>query len=203
MAFADSGLTDTEPNLKWRPRADIQIHHTPTFSANKSPSAKAVGIEPWIKKAEMYGVTMLPSLLVPRSVGTVEITSSDPSVRPIVDPHYLEHPDDIEILKQAIKMCLKTAEAEPLKSKVKQIHFRPSALETFNNDHTTDEFIEDHIRSNAITIYHPTSSVKMGADEASPLDLRCRVRGIAGLRVVDASSFPDLVSGNTNGWLDY
>lgn len=154
MAFGDSGLTDTDANLPWRKRPDTQYHFTPTFSANKSPSAKAVGIEPWVEKGEMYGITMLPSLLVPRSVGTVEITSADPGVRPTVDPHYLEHPDDMAILKNAVKTCLKVAEAEPLKRKVNMVHFRPSMLEQFGKDYTSDAFLEEHIRTNAITIYH-------------------------------------------------
>lgn len=141
---------------------------------------------------------MLPTILVPRSVGGLEIVSADPAVRPRIDPKYLENAEDMEILKRAIKICLKAAEAEPLRSKIKKLHWHPALLEKHNGDTSSDAFLEDHIRSNVIQVYHQTSTVRMGVDPEAPLDLRCRFKGIEGLRVIDASSFPDLVSGNTN-----
>ncbi|KAI9033442.1 hypothetical protein DFJ74DRAFT_652449 [Hyaloraphidium curvatum] len=200
MAFTDSGLTDEDPEIKWRKRPDTQVHMTPTFAGAPSPAASATGITPFLDNPEMYGFTFLPSLLVPRSVGTVEVQSTDPAVRPIVDPHYLEHPEDVEILKRAIRKVYKVIEAEPFKTLIKKVHFRSSHLAAHHNDHTSDAFIEQIIRDHCITIYHPTSTVKIGpdSDQSAAADLRCNVRGVTGLRVVDASSFPDLVSGNTN-----
>ena len=64
--------------------------------------------------------------------------------------------------------------------------------------HTDDDTLIADIRARADTIYHPVGTVRMGSDSAAPLDPHLRVRGVGGLRVVDASAMPNLVSGNTN-----
>ena len=65
-------------------------------------------------------------------------------------------------------------------------------------DGASDETLLDAIRDRVTTIFHPVGTVAMGDDPAAPLDARCRLRGIGGLRVVDASVMPTIVSGNTN-----
>src|SRR5262249_19729494 len=65
----------------------------------------------------------------------------------------------------------------------------------------SDAEIEAFIRSHADTIYHPVGTCRMGSDAAAVVDTRLRVHGIQGLRVVDASIMPRIVSGNTNGWV--
>jgi 4-pyridoxate dehydrogenase len=62
----------------------------------------------------------------------------------------------------------------------------------------SDDAIDEHIRNTSITVHHPAGTCRMGADKASVVDPQLRVRGVAGLRVVDASVMPDLVCGNIN-----
>lgn len=103
----------------------------------------------------------------------------------------------MEILKRAVRICLAAADAEPLRSRIKRIVWHPALLE-HNGDTRSDAFLEAYIRRFVKHVYHQSCTVRMSSDPESPLDLRCRFRGIEGLRVVDASSFPDLVAANTN-----
>ena len=132
-------------------------------------------------------------VLRPHSRGTVRLASADPLAAPLIDPAFLQHPDDVQRLVAGFQ-------------RMRQILGQP-ALAAFGGQEApesaaaqTPEQIEDFIRANADTIYHPVGTCAMGPDAAAGavVDARLRVHGVVGLRVVDASIMPTLVGGNTN-----
>ncbi|OOY31713.1 GMC family oxidoreductase N-terminal domain-containing protein [Thioclava sp. F36-6] len=127
--------------------------------------------------------------LRPQSRGTLRLASSDPRAAPLIDPEYLSDPRDAELLLKGARLLDRIAEAEPLK---------PWRGRRFYPHDGTDEGLMADIRARADTIYHPVGTCAMGQGEMSVVDPQLRVRGIDGLRVVDASVMPRLISGNTN-----
>ena len=137
------------------------------------------------------GYTILPTLLKPKSVGYVSIRSANPLDAPIIDPRYLSHDDDQRVLVEGVKKAVEVMQAEPFGSYCQRLQTPP--------DRSSDEAILVHIRKQLETVYHPVGTCKMGsADPMAVVDPELRVRGIDGLRVVDASIMPTIVSGNTN-----
>ncbi|OWY16135.1 glucose-methanol-choline oxidoreductase [Thioclava sp. JM3] len=127
--------------------------------------------------------------LRPQSRGTLRLASSDPRAAPLIDPEYLSDPRDAELLLKGARLLDQIAEAEPL---------RPWRGRRFYPHDGTDEGLMADIRARADTIYHPVGTCAMGQGDMSVVDPQLRVRGIDGLRVVDASVMPRLISGNTN-----
>ncbi|OWY03682.1 glucose-methanol-choline oxidoreductase [Thioclava sp. F1Mire-8] len=127
--------------------------------------------------------------LRPQSRGTLRLASSDPRAAPLIDPEYLSDPRDAELLLKGARLLDRIAEAEPL---------RPWRGRRFYPHDGTDEGLMADIRARADTIYHPVGTCAMGQGDMSVVDPQLRVRGIDGLRVVDASVMPRLISGNTN-----
>ena len=131
-------------------------------------------------------------LLQPVSRGSVQLASGDPMAMPLVDPNFLGEQDDMDRLVRGMK-------------RMRQI-LGQSALAKFGAREskasagaTSDAQIEQFIRGHADTIYHPVGSCRMGPGDAdNVVDERLRVHGLQGLRVVDASIMPRIVSGNTN-----
>ncbi|MEL7160048.1 MAG: GMC family oxidoreductase N-terminal domain-containing protein [Bacteroidota bacterium] len=136
------------------------------------------------------GFTILPSLLRPESRGELRLRSTDPLAPPHIQPNFLSAAADREVLltatKKACEIFLAPAFAPYLKKQ-----FSPP-------DRSSDEAIFLHIQKQVETIYHPVGTCKMGNDELAVVDDALRVRGIGGLRVIDASIMPRIVSGNTN-----
>lgn len=139
------------------------------------------------------GFTILPSMVQPKSRGSVTLASDDPLAKPVIDPNYLSHPDDMAVLKAGVAISRTIAD---------QAAFDPFRVheELPGADQTDDAEIENFIRQQAMTIYHPVGTCKMGpADDAmAVVDAQLRVRGIKGLRVADASIMPSIINGNTN-----
>lgn len=129
--------------------------------------------------------------LRPHSRGQVRLASSDPMAAPLIDPRFLSDPRDLATTIAGAKLTRALMRAPAL-----QPHL---GREMFGlRDGMDDAEWERHIRARADTIYHPVGTCRMGSDAASVLDPGLRVRGVTGLRVVDASVMPRLVSGNTN-----
>jgi choline dehydrogenase-like flavoprotein len=137
-----------------------------------------------------YGFSCRVCQLRPYSRGEVGLTSSDPLAPPRIDPRFLSDQRDAEIMLKGVKMVRRILEAPALKK------YRHKEL--FAADVSSDEGLMNHIRSKADTIYHPVGSCKMGVDDMAVVDPQLRVRGLQGLRVVDASIMPTLIGGNTN-----
>ncbi len=137
------------------------------------------------------GFTVHACQLRPESTGEITLRSADPFDPPRIDPNYLASETDRQVMREAVKLCREICAQDALAP----IRGR----EVLPGDSVRDtEAIDAFVRATGETIYHPVGTVRMGADEAAPLDGDLRVRGVEGLRVVDASVMPTLVGGNTN-----
>ncbi|TVP58161.1 MAG: choline dehydrogenase [Halomonadaceae bacterium] len=137
-----------------------------------------------------HGFSCHVCVLRPKSRGTVGLYSSNPSDVPRIDPNFLSHEEDVQTLLNGVKKMRHILEAPALQS------YRGKNL--FDSDAANDEQLIQLIRNRADTIYHPVGTCKMGNDPMAVVDSQLRVHGMEGLRVVDASIMPTLVSGNTN-----
>jgi len=146
-----------------------------------------------------YGFPCLASLLRPRSRGTLRIRSADPFEYPAIDPQYLEDPYDLALLIRGVRVCQKLVATPTMQSLGAEATDPPSKL-CGQHTYDSDEYWGCMIRRNMLTIYHPCGTAKMGPveDKTTVVDPRLRVKGLQGLRVVDASIMPAIVSGNTN-----
>ncbi len=166
----------TDPLL---PRPDIQLHFVVSMIGDHARKLH------W-----GYGFSCHVCILRPKSVGEVFLQSADPTAPPGIDPRFLSDPDDLHALMKGAKMTRAILEA-PALAKYRE-------KELYTRDGMTDADWENHIRARADTIYHPVGTCKMGVDDDAVVDPQLRVRGLEGLRVVDASIFPALIGGNTN-----
>lgn len=137
-----------------------------------------------------HGYSCHVCVLRPKSRGAVWLKSADPSAPPAIDPAFLKDERDMDTLVRGAKMMTQILEAPAFDA----IRGKP-----FYNAGTTDtEELKADIRARADTQYHPVGTCKMGHDKMAVVDDRLRVHGIDGLRVVDASVMPNVISGNTN-----
>ena len=143
------------------------------------------------KKSDRHGFMAHVCQLRPQSRGYISIKSSDPLAAPIIQPNYLEAEEDRRAMREGTKIA---------RDIFAQESFDPyRGPELWPGAHVrTDDQIDAWIRKTAETIYHPVGSAKMGKDSESVVDAELKVYGVEGLRVVDASVMPTLVSGNTN-----
>ena len=144
------------------------------------------------------GFIVLPALLHPRSIGELKMDAvRSPLEDPMINPNYLDHPDDVEILLRGIRFVQKMMNTTAFRSLKGQCL---SELATSSHPYDSDNFWRWYIRQTPLTIYHPVGTCKMGAaeDPTAVVDPRLRVKGVKNLRVVDASVMPEIVSGNTN-----
>jgi choline dehydrogenase-like flavoprotein len=132
-----------------------------------------------------------PVILHPESRGTVRLNSADPRAPVRIQYNYLSAPADIAKLRQGFRLAREIGNQPALDA------FRDVELSPGPNV-TSDADIDAHLRRTTTTVSHPVSTCRMGTGENCVLDPDLRVRGIDGLRVVDASAFPDLVSAHTN-----
>ena len=161
-------------------RPDIQFHFQP-LSADKPGE----GVHPF------SAFTASVCALRPYSRGHIEITSNDPLKYPAIHPNYLSDERDQQLAVDSVKVARSIAEAPAL---------APHILDEYvpGRKYQTDEELLQAAREHSQTIYHPTSTCKMGNDDMAVVDERLKVHGIEGLRVIDASIMPEIVSGNTN-----
>jgi choline dehydrogenase len=143
-------------------------------------------------------MTVLVELADVASRGRLRLASSDPRHRPQIDPGYLSDVRDLNALAVGVRMARDYGTAAPL-SKVCAAELAPGSAVT------TDHEMRDFIRGSVVSGYHPVGTCAMGGDVAksasgydSVVDTQLRVRGVAGLRIVDASVMPTLPRGNTN-----
>jgi choline dehydrogenase len=143
------------------------------------------------RKADRHGFMAHVCQLRPESRGYISLKSADPMAEPLIQPNYLEAEEDRRALREGVKLAREI--------------FAQDAFDPFRGPElmpgahvTKDEQIDAFIRKTAETIYHPVGSAKMGRDADSVVDPSLKVYGVDGLRVVDASVMPSLVSGNTN-----
>lgn len=137
-----------------------------------------------------FGYSCHVCVLRPFSRGTVRLAGPDPTAAPLIDPRFLEDQRDADLLLEGVKMTRRIMQAPALAPyRRREIHL---------DGVTDDAVLMRHIRDRADTVYHPSGTCRMGVDDQAVVDPRLRVRGLDGLRVVDASVMPTLVGGNTN-----
>ncbi|HSZ74908.1 MAG TPA: choline dehydrogenase [Rhizomicrobium sp.] len=143
------------------------------------------------RKADRHGFMAHVCQLRPESRGFISLKSADPFSPPLIQPNYLEAEEDRRALREGVKI---------VREVFAQKAFDPyRGPEIMPGAHVrNDEQIDTFIRKTAETIYHPVGTAKMGHDRDAVVDTQCRVHGLEGLRVIDASVMPTLVSGNTN-----
>jgi choline dehydrogenase len=137
------------------------------------------------------GVTGTCTLLRPESRGHVRIKSADPRQAPAIHPNYLATRKDRETLVAGFKAVRRLFAAPAMAQHIAE-EFEPGA------SCASDDDMLEFLRDRGSTVYHPVSTCRMGQDPKAVVDERLRVRGISGLRVIDASIMPTVVSGNTN-----
>ncbi len=178
--FLESGaFLKSRPDLD---RPDLQVH---TVAAIMQDHGKVA--------VPKDGFTFHICQLRPESRGRVGLRSANPADDPAIFANYLATEEDRRALREGVRMMRKVAAQSALDPYRTQELFPGKDVET-------DEQIDAWIRKHAETIYHPVGTCKMGADgdEMAVVDGELKVRGIEGLRVVDASVMPTLVGGNTN-----
>jgi choline dehydrogenase len=138
-----------------------------------------------------HGFAISPVGLYPRSRGRLMLASADPFVPPLIDPNLLSVAEDLQPLIRGIRLVRRVFAAAPFA--------KYAATETApGTSAQSDAELVSYIRAEAYTVHHPVSTCRMGADALCVVDPRLRVAGIEGLRVADASVFPQLIGGNTN-----
>lgn len=138
-----------------------------------------------------HGYSCHVCILRPASRGSVRLASKDPVAAPLIDPNFLGDRDDMDRLIRGFKAA-RTVLSQAALTRFGGRESKASASAQ------TDEEIERFIRDHADTVYHPVGSCRMGNGPMDVVDAQLRVRGIEGLRVVDASIMPSIVAGNTN-----
>ncbi len=169
-------------------KPDLQIHTLPwsypTPNQDK-PVRPKVDTRP--------ALTVMPTLIYPKSRGEVRLASSDPGAPPLIDPAYLQEPDDARFLLDGVKLVREVMASRHLAGVVTG-ELLPGA------DFMDDASLARELPNRIHTVYHPVGTCRMGraGDERTVVDPSLRVLGVAGLRVADASIMPSITGGNTN-----
>lgn len=167
---------------------NFQYHFAPMHLGRK------YGVDPYdIKTYDQAqdGFTILPSLLLPKSRGTVTLADKNPLSAPVVDPRFFSAREDLDLLIKGGKLALEMAQNAAFDACRDEVVMPPEPLKS-------DKDWAEHIKKTVETIYHPVGTCKMGHDDMAVVDDQLRVHGIESLRVIDASIMPRIVSGNTN-----
>ena len=171
-----AGFLKTDPSLE---RPDVQLHFVVSIVDDHAR-----------KLHHGFGFSCHVCVLRPKSVGKVFLKSLDPTASLGIDPQFLTDDHDVKTLVAGAKKTRDILNAPALDA------YRGE--EIYTTPDMTDAEWEQHIRNRADTVYHPVGTCKMGVDEMAVVDPTLKVRGVEGLRVVDASIMPTLIGGNTN-----
>ena len=161
-------------------RPDIQYHFQPL-----SADSPGEGLHPY------SAFTASVCQLRPESRGSIHIKSADVQEHPVITPNYLSTDLDCKTAVEALRFTRSIMNTQAMKDHIAEELLPDPAA-------TSDDELLDEARNIANTIYHPTSTCRMGADPQAVVDIRLKVNGVTGLRVVDASVMPEIISGNTN-----
>jgi choline dehydrogenase len=174
------------------------FHRTSHVKATDSPNLEyVVGPLYFINHGKVVypgdGTTLGPILLKPKSRGEITLASKDPTVKPIIQPNYFSDPQDLEVLVEAFHSARKIYATKPIVDHLD--------TELHPGKHVqSDVQIKEFIKNSLMTIYHPTSTCKMGpkSDVNAVVDEKLKIHGLTGIRVVDASIFPNVPTGHTH-----
>ncbi|MEO1655493.1 MAG: GMC oxidoreductase, partial [Bacteroidota bacterium] len=178
MAFVKLPTATDRPNL--------QIHFVPLQLHNYD-----VDIYSPNQFSGQDGFSILPTLLKPKSRGWIKLRSNQAQDKPIIQPNFLEAKEDRQLLLDGFHLAMELHGTKVFKEHIQKTHFPKPGLKD-------EKAIFKHIHQALHTVYHPVGTCKMGDDEMAVVDAELKVHGIEGLRVVDGSIMPTIVSGNTN-----
>jgi choline dehydrogenase-like flavoprotein len=170
------GFIRTRDDLK---APDIQFHFAPARFQSE-------GLVP----GDGHGFACGACVLAPKSRGFVALGSPDPTAKPLILHNYLEHPDDVASAVAGVRTCIEICGSGRLGELSTGMLIGPES--------TSDADIEAHCRQRLQTLYHPVGTCRMGDEPTAVVDRELKVRGVDGLRVVDASVMPTVPRGNTN-----
>lgn len=163
-------------------RPDIQLHMLPLLFDDSGRDLKLMA---------QHGYSCHVCVLRPKSSGTVKLISADPVMAPDIDFNFFAHEEDKKVLVDGIRQLRKIL-AAPAFDGYRAEELNPGI------EAESDEAIFDKIKQHIGLVYHPVGTCKMGHDAMAVVDTELKVHGVKGLRVVDASVMPTLISGNTN-----
>ncbi|MBV9832300.1 MAG: GMC family oxidoreductase N-terminal domain-containing protein, partial [Marmoricola sp.] len=135
-------------------------------------------------------LTVLVTLIYPKSRGTLRLASGDPMAAPLIDPRYLDDPADLDVLAEGSEMVREIMGGAAFGGAVKE-EIHPGAS-------YQGQDLRREILNRATSVYHGVGTCRMGVDERAVVDPQLKVRGVESLRVVDASIMPSITGGNTN-----
>ncbi|KVN62574.1 GMC family oxidoreductase [Burkholderia stagnalis] len=175
--FAEGGgFLKTQPGLD---APDIQLHFVVALVDDHARRLHAG-----------HGLSCHVCLLRPRSRGSVTLRSNDPAAAPLIDPAFFDDPRDVDDMVAGFKITRRLMQTPALARWITRDLFTPNVK--------SDDDIRAVLRQRTDTVYHPVGTCRMGHDEMAVVDPQLRVRGLEGLRIVDASVMPTLIGGNTN-----
>lgn len=144
-----------------------------------------------VRLHDFPGMNASCSLLRPQARGRISLASSDPATYPKIQANYFDNMTDLMVMREGMRWIRQVFQASPLAEHVKREVLPGLAVET-------DQDWEDYIRDTAQSVYHPVGTCQIGMGDDAVVDPDLRVRGITGLRVIDASVMPRITSSNTN-----
>ncbi len=165
---------------------DLQVHVLPwsyPFPNQDSPARHKVD--------KRSALTIMPTLIYPKSRGTLRLASADPSAAPVIDPGYLTEPDDARLLLDGMELIRATMASKIIAGQF-SLELSPGPV------YPDRAALARELPNRATSVYHAVGTCRIGTDERAVVDPALRVRGIDGLRVADASIMPSIPGGNTN-----
>jgi choline dehydrogenase-like flavoprotein len=165
---------------------DLQIHVLPW--SYPGPNQDSPGRHKVDKRSAL---TIMPTLIYPKSRGTVRLAGADPQAPPVIDPAYLTEPDDTRLLLDGMELIRATMASNLIKGQV-SLELSPGRA------HDDRKALARELPNRATSVYHAVGTCRMGTDDQSVVGPDLKVRGIDGLRVADASIMPAIPGGNTN-----
>lgn len=175
--FETGGFWYANPDAR---SPDLQLHF-----------GLGTGIEHGVASMPQGGITLNSCYLRPRSRGTVRLQSRDPAEAPLIDPNYLQDPLDREMSIRGLKLTQEILSQQPLAKYILAERLPGPEIRT-------DEDYFNFICTHSKTSHHCAGTCRMGPDDGAVVDTRLRVNGIDGLRIVDNSIMPTVISSNTN-----
>lgn len=158
----------------------IQCYHVPIIATD--------GLAPSGRRS---GITFETVVLQPKSRGWVRLSDSDPTSMPLINPNFMGHDEDLKVAVQSVRAIREVMSQKSLASVIEE-EMEPGLQVQ------SDAEIEEWIKRVVTTMWHPVGTCRMGQDSQAVVDARLRVRGVHGLRVIDASIMPNITSGNTS-----
>jgi choline dehydrogenase len=164
---------------------DLQLHLLPWAYASPNQDLPVRA-----KVDKRPSLTVLATLIYPKSRGRLRLASADPKAAPLIDFQYLADPADLEVLGEGSEMVREIFASPAFKGSIKG--------ETHPGDGLRGQELRDAILNRATSVYHGVGTCRMGVDELAVVGPDLKVRGVEGLRVCDASIMPSITGGNTN-----